>query len=152
MTTNSILKSTCRALMLGLAFTFVLPAVQAAAQDIKVYRDEIRQYQIRVDQLKAQAPSQYNSEMSQLSSWIDESLILIGRDETEKVRDLALKIRVYVDFVEASTARDKATSKAVEAESKLKALKAEYGKLEAMVQQLTAEEEVLQAKLNSMKK
>ncbi len=152
MTTNSILKSTGRALMLGLAFTFALPAVQAAAQDIKVYRDEIRQYQIRVDQLKTQAPTQYNSEMAQLSSWIDESLILIGRDETEKVRDLALKIRVYVDFVEASTARDKATSKAVEAESKLKALKAEYGKLDAMVQQLTAEEEVLQAKLNSMKK
>jgi peptidoglycan hydrolase CwlO-like protein len=90
--------------------------------------------------------------MSQLSSWIDESLILIGKDETDKVRTLSLKIGVYLDFVEASVARDKAMGDAMEAESKLKALKAEYGKLEAQVQQLTAEEEVLQAKLNSMQK
>ena len=39
----------------------------------------------------------------------------------------------------------------MEAESKLKALKAEYGKLEAQVQQLTAEEEILSKKLESGK-
>lgn len=151
MTIQVHFKSFARALTLGMALSMTLPAGYAAAQDIKVYRDEIRQYQIRVDQLKTQTPTKYNSEMSQLSSWIDESLILIGKDEVEKVSTLALKIGVYVDFVEASVARDKAMNEAMEAESKLKALKAEYGKLEAQVQQLTAEEEVLQAKLDSMK-
>jgi hypothetical protein len=146
------LKSIVRVPALGLALTLLIPASFASAQDIKVYRDEIRQYQIRVDQLKSQEHTRYNSEMSQLSSWIDESLILIGKDETDKVRTLSLKIGVYLDFVEASVARDKAMGEAMEAESKLKALKAEYGKLEAQVQQLTAEEEVLQAKLNSMQK
>lgn len=152
MATKFSIKSFARALTLGLALTIVLPASYAIAQDINVYRDEIRQYQIRVDQLKSQNHTRYNSEMSQLSSWIDESLILIGKDETDKVRTLSLKIGVYVDFVEASVARDKAMGEAMEAESKLKALKAEYGKLEAQVQQLTAEEEVLQTKLDSMKK
>ena len=72
-------------------------------------------------------------------------------DEGDKVKALSLKIGVYLDFVEASVARDKAMGKAMEAESKLKALKAEYGKLEAQVQQLTAEEEILSKKLESGK-
>ena len=48
--------------------------------------------------------------------------------------------------------RDVEMGKAMEAETKLKALKAEYGKLEAQVQQLTAEEDVLKSKADSMKK
>ena len=76
---------------------------------------------------------------------------MIGKDEGDKVKALSLKIGVYLDFVEASVARDKAMGKAMEAESKLKALKAGYGKLEAQVQQLTAEEEILSKKLESGK-
>ena len=90
--------------------------------------------------------------MSQIKSWIDESLILIGKDELDKVKGLSMKISVTLDFVEASVARDKAMGKAMEAETKLKALKAEYGKLDALIQQLEAEEDVLTKKLESMKK
>ena len=141
------LKGMVRALVTGGLLVAVLPFGQAMAQDAKTYRDSIKQYQIRADQLKSESTARYNSEMSQISSWIDESLILIGKDEGDKVKALSLKIGVYLDFVEASVARDKA----MEAESKLKALKAEYGKLEAQVQQLTAEEEILSKKLESGK-
>ena len=145
------LKGMVRALVAGGLLVAVLPFGQAMAQDAKTYRDSIKQYQIRADQLKSESTARYNSEMSQISSWIDESLILIGKDEGDKVKALSLKIGVYLDFVEASVARDKAMGKAMEAESKLKALKAEYGKLEAQVQQLTAEEEILSKKLESGK-
>lgn len=141
-----------RSLLLGLAIFLGLPAVQAFSQDSKTYRDEIRQYQNRMDQIKTGDSARYNTELSQITSWIDESLILIGKDETDKVKTLALKIGVYIDFVEASMARDKAMTEALEAENQLKAIKAEYGKLDALVEQLVAEEEVLQGKLNSMKK
>jgi hypothetical protein len=40
------LKSIVRVPALGLALTLLIPASFASAQDIKVYRDEIRQYQI----------------------------------------------------------------------------------------------------------
>ena len=145
------LRGMVRALGTGGLMVAVLPFGQAMAQDAKTYRDSIKQYQIRADQLKSESTARYNSEMSQISSWIDESLILIGKDEGDKVKALSLKIGVYLDFVEASVARDKAMGKAMEAESKLKALKAEYGKLEAQVQQLTAEEEILSKKLESGK-
>ena len=146
------LKLAGRSFLLGPALFISLPTVQALAQNIQTYRDEIRQYQNRVEQIKTGDPSRYNSEMSQIASWIDESLILIGKDEVDKVKSLVLKIGVYVDFVEASMARDVAMKGAIEAETQLKALKAEYGKLDAQVQQLTAEESILQEKLNSLKK
>ena len=122
----------------------------AMAQDARSYRNDISEYQVRVDKIKADGDTtRYNSELSQIASWIDEALILIGRDDASKVKELVVKIGVYVDFVDASMKRDAAMTKAMEAESKLKALKAEYGKLEAQVQQLTAEEEVLQSKMGS---
>ena len=125
----------------------------AMAQDARSYRNDISEYQVRVDKIKADGDTtRYNSELSQIASWIDEALILIGRDDASKVKELVVKIGVYVDFVDASMKRDAAMTKAMEAESKLKALKAEYGKLEAQVQQLTAEEAILQEKLNSLKK
>ena len=126
-----------------------IPATQVFAQEINVYREEIKQYQNRMDKIKTGETTRYNSELSQISSWIDESLILIGKKEVDQVKALSLKIGVYVDFVEASMARDVAMGEAMEAESKLKALKAEYGKLEAQVQQLTAEKELLQSQLNN---
>ncbi len=146
------LKLAGRSFLLGLALFISMPTVQALAQNIQTYRDEIRQYQNRVEQIKTGDSSRYNTEMSQIASWIDESLILIGKDEVDKVKSLVLKIGVYVDFVEASMARDVAMRGAIEAETQLKALKAEYGKLDAQVQQLTAEEAILQEKLNSLKK
>ena len=125
----------------------------AQAQDARSYRNDISEYQIRVDKIKMDGDTtRYNSELSQIASWIDEALILIGRDDASKVRDLVLKIGVYVDFVDASMQRDVAMGRAMEAESKLKALKAEYGRLEAQVQQLMAEEEVLQSKISGTSK
>ena len=101
-----------------------IPATQVFAQEINVYREEIKQYQNRMDKIKTGETTRYNSELSQISSWIDESLILIGKKEVDQVKALSLKIGVYVDFVEASMARDVAMGEAMEAESKLKALKA----------------------------
>ena len=141
-----------RGVLLGLGIFMSIPASQVFAQDIKVLRDDVRQYQVRVEKIKTGDTSRYNTEMSQISSWIDEALILIGKEEKEKVSSLVLKLGVYIDFVEASMLRDVEMGKAMEAETKLKALKAEYGKLEAQVQQLTAEEDVLKSKADSMKK
>ena len=138
--------------LLGLGIFMSIPASQVFAQDIRVLRDDIRQYQLRVEKIKTGDTVRYNNEMAQISSWIDEALILIGKEEAEKVSSLVLKLGVYIDFVEASMLRDVEMGKAMEAEAKLKALKAEYGKLEAQVQQLTAEEEVLKSKFDSMKK
>jgi len=122
----------------------------AMAQDARSYRNDISAYQLRVDKLKMDGDTtRYNSELSQIASWIDEALILIGKDEASQVKELVMKIGVYVDFVDASMQRDVAMGKAMEAESRLKALKADYGKLEAQVQQLAAEEEVLNSKLGS---
>ena len=119
------------------------------AQDARSYRKDISDYQTQVERIKTDGDtSRYSSELAQVSSWIDEALILIGKDDAAKVKELVLKIGVYVDFVDASMKRDQAMTKALEAESKLKALKAEYGKLEAQVQQLTAEEEVLTGKMS----
>ena len=124
----------------------------AQAQDARSYRNDISEYQIRVEKIKMDGDTtRYNNEMSQIASWIDEALILIGRDDASKVKSLVLKIGVYVDFVDASMKRDAAMGKAMEAESKLKSLKAEYGTLEAQVQQLAAEEEVLQKKIGGSK-
>ena len=142
------MKISGRTLAVGMLLA-VIPAGHVFAQDINVYREEIKQYQLRVDKVKTGETTRYNSELSQISSWIEEALVLIGKDEKDQVKSLCLKIGVYVDFVEASMARDGAMGKAMEAESKLKALKAEYGKLEAQVQQLTAEKEVLQTQLGS---
>ena len=80
------LKGMVRALVTGGLLVAVLPFGQAMAQDAKTYRDSIKQYQIRADQLKSESTARYNSEMSQISSWIDESLILIGKDEGDKVK------------------------------------------------------------------
>jgi len=121
----------------------------AFAQDAQAYRSDISQYQTRMEQIKGGDTARYNSEVDQIKSWIEEALILIGKDEKDKVKTLVLKIGVYVDFVEASMARDKAMGSAMEAESKLKALKAEFGTLEAQVQQLTAEEEILHGKIQN---
>lgn len=141
-----------RSLMLGIALAISAPVSLAFAQDIKTSRDDIRQYQNRLDQIKTADTTRYASDLSQISSWIDEALILIGKDENDKVKTLAMKIGVYIDYVEASLERDSKMKDAMEAEAELKALKAEYGKLDAMVQQLTAEEEVLQKKLADMTK
>ena len=138
--------------LVAAGFGLTLFSGVSLAQDARSYRNDISEYQLRVDKIKTDGDTtRYNSEMSQIASWIDEALILIGRDDAPKVRSLVLKIGVYVDFVEASMKRDAAMNRAVEAESRLKALKAEYGKLEAQVQQLTAEDEVLQSKLNGAK-
>ena len=145
-------KAVAKSLVMGLLICVAVPATAAVAQSASSYRDTIKQYQIRVDQLSSESTTRYNGDMSQIKSWIDESLILIGKDELNKVRGLSMKIRVTLDFVEASVARDKAMGKAMEAETKLKALKAEYGKLDALIQQLEAEEDVLTKKLESMKK
>ncbi|MBO4350234.1 MAG: hypothetical protein J6A01_04705 [Proteobacteria bacterium] len=146
------LKRLGRGVLLGLGIFMSIPVSQVFAQDIKVLRDDVRQYQLRIEKIKTGDTTRYNSEMSQISSWIDEALILIGKEEKEKVSSLVLKLGVYIDFVEASMLRDVEMGKAMEAEAKLKALKAEYGKLEAQVQQLTAEEDVLKSKADSMKK
>lgn len=146
------IKTVARSLVMGLLVCAALPATAAVAQSATSYRDTIKQYQLRIDQLKAESTTRYNGDMSQIKSWIDESLILIGKDELEKVGGLALKIGVTLDFVEASVARDKAMGKAMEAEAKLKSIKAEYGKLDALIQQLEAEEDVLTKKFESLKK
>ena len=145
-------KAVAKSLVIGLLICVAVPATAAVAQSASSYRDTIKQYQIRVDQLSSESTTRYNGDMSQIKSWIDESLILIGKDELNKVKGLSMKISVTLDFVEASVARDKAMGKAMEAETKLKALKAEYGKLDALIQQLEAEEDVLTKKLESMKK
>lgn len=141
-----------RGVLLGLGIFMSLPVAQGFAEDIRVLRDDVRQYQVRVDRIKTGDTTRYNNEMAQISSWIDEALILIGKEEADKVSSLVLKLGVYIDFVEASMLRDVEMGKAMEAEAKLKALKAEYGKLEAQVQQLTAEEDVLKSKFDNMKK
>lgn len=149
---NFNLRATAGSLFLGVLLSAACPAINAFAQDIQTCRSEIQHHQNRVDQLKIEDVSRYNSEMAQISSWIDEALILIGKDEAKKVKTLSIKIGVYIDFVNASLERDKAMGRAIEAEGKLKALKAEFGKLDAQIQQLAAEEEVLQNKLASLKK
>ena len=141
-----------RGVLLRLGIFMSLPVAQGFAEDIRVLRDDVRQYQVRVDRIKTGDTTRYNNEMAQISSWIDEALILIGKEEADKVSSLVLKLGVYIDFVEASMLRDVEMGKAMEAEAKLKALKAEYGKLEAQVQQLTAEEDVLKSKFDNMKK
>ncbi len=146
------MKSFAKSVAAGLILCAALPASAALAQSAASQRDAIKQYQIRVDQLSNESTARYSGDMSQIKSWIDESLILIGKDELGKVKSLSMKIAVTLDFVESGVARDRAMGKAMEAESKLKTLKAEYGKLDAQIQQLAAEEEVLTKKLESMKK
>ena len=70
-----------RGVLLGLGIFMSIPASQVFAQDIKVLRDDVRQYQVRVEKIKTGDTSRYNTEMSQISSWIDEALILIGKEE-----------------------------------------------------------------------
>jgi len=138
-----------RGLLFGSLFMFALPAVEVFAQDTSTFRDEIRRQQIRVDQLKLEESPRYNSEMAEISSWIDEALILIGKGDVAKVRMLVLKSGVYIDYVETNLAKDKAVAAVRDAESRLRALKAEHGKLEAMVQQLSAEADILQQQLDA---
>lgn len=152
---KSQLRFAARTLLLGLGFALALPTANAFSQDAKTYRDQVRSEQNRFETLKItykDSTARYNSEMSQITSWIDEALILIGKDETDKVKLLAAKIKVYIDFVDASLKRDLTLMDAMEAESKLKSLKAEHGKLEAQVQQMEAEETVLKQKLETLNK
>lgn len=147
---EGIVKRSIPAIMGGLLLAF-LPTTQALGQGAGTYRSQIDQYQIRVDQTKRMGDTaRYEAELSQIKSWIDESLILIGKDELSTVKEIVMKIGVYVDFVEASMARDKAMGEALEAESKLKSLKSEYGALEAQVQQMTAEKDLLQKQLDEL--
>ena len=145
------LKKLGMGLLLG---TCLLMAGQtsAMAQDINDYRESIRDYQTRMDKLKLTVTSRYNSEMESISEWIEQSLILIGKNELNKVNSLVVKTGVYLDYVEASVAKDAARGEAMTAETELKARKAEYGKLEAEVQQLEAEAELLTKQLDAMKK
>lgn len=124
----------------------------ASAQDISEYRETIRSYQTRVDTLKPVVSSRYNAEMDSISEWIEQSLILLGKDDLKTVKSLAVKTGVYLDYVEAGLAKDAAMGEAMTAETELKSLKAEYGRLEAEVQQLEAEYELLNKQLESMKK
>ena len=136
-------------LLLG-AFLVVAGQSLAFADDVSSYRESIHKYQDRMNELSSKDTGRYNSEMSSISEWIEQALIMIGKNELTQVKSLVVKAGVYLDYVEVSVKKDEAMGKAMTAESSLKALKAEYGKLEAEVQQLEAEEEVLTKKLESM--
>lgn len=141
-----------RVCVLGLLFFLCLPMVSAFSQTGTMYRDEIKRHQNRVEQIGSEGSSKYQSEMSQVSSWIDEALILIDKNELANVKGLVLKAGVYIDYVEASVLRDRASAGARDAESRLRSLKADYGKLEAIVQQLSAEETLLKKQLEELNK
>ena len=73
-------KAVAKSLVMGLLICVAVPATAAVAQSASSYRDTIKQYQIRVDQLSSESTTRYNGDMSQIKSWIDESIILIGKD------------------------------------------------------------------------
>lgn len=138
-------------LLLG-AFFVTAGQSLAFADDVSSYRESIHKYQDRMNSLTAKDTGRYNSEMSTISEWIEQALILIGKNELSQVKSLVVKTGVYLDYVEVSVQKDEAMGQAMTAETELKALKAEYGKLEAAVQQLEAEEDVLTKKLESIQK
>ena len=83
-------KAVAKSLVMGLLICVAVPATAAVAQSASSYRDTIKQYQIRIDQLSSESTTRYNGDMSQIKSWIDESLILIGKDELNKVKGLSM--------------------------------------------------------------
>lgn len=141
-----------RVCVLGLLLSLCLPIASAFSQTAAVYRDEIRQQQKKVEQIALEDSPKYHSEMAQVASWIDEALILIDKKDLSKVKNIVLKAGTYIDYVEASLLRDKANTAAVDAETRLRSLKADHGKLEAVVQQLSAEEAMLKKELEGLKK
>ncbi len=136
-------------LLLGFGLSIV-GGTSAFADDIASYRESIHDYQARLSKLKTQDPLKYSSEMASVSEWIEQALILIGRNELQQVKSLVVKSGVYLEYIEVSIAKDAKLVEALNAETELKALKAEYGKLEAEVQQLEAEESLLTKKIESM--
>lgn len=138
--------------LMALSMGLLLFSGVAFAQDARSYQKDVTEYKARVEKIKSDGDtSRYSSELKQIDSWIDESFMRIGEKDADKVKELVMKIGVYVDFVDASMKRDVAVGRAMEAESRLKTLKSDYGKLEAQVQQLAAEEEVVKTKLGAAK-
>lgn len=138
------------------ALTLVLLVVSlptlASASDGTKERDAVRSYQHRADMLKQTDAKQYASELTSISNWIEEALVLIGKEEVEKVQTLNEKIAVHLDYVEAGLQRDVVVGNAEQSKKKLDELKATQGKLAAEIQQLKAREAKLQADMKKTKR
>ena len=134
-------------LITTLMFAFALPLV-ANAQEGTKYREEIRTFQNKLDEVKKSETSKYTSEISQIDNWINEALVKIGQEDYSTTRSLNIKTAVYLDYVKAGIKRDKIKIKQKEVEDALAKLKTEKGTLEAEVQQLAAQEKKLSNTIN----
>ena len=133
----------------GLALAAGLSS-QAFAQDIPTVRDELSRYRAQVERMQTVDTSKYSAEMSQIRSWLSEGDAQVASEDADAARNTAMRIGVYLEYVDTAMARDIVEGDAVAEEEKLKALRAEYGKIEAEVQQLQAEQDVLDQKLKSL--
>jgi chromosome segregation ATPase len=128
----------------------MMPAMQAFGQDLQTSRDEIRRYQSQVERMQTVDTSKYKAEMQQIEVWLRQAESQIAEKDAQGAHNTALRIGVYLEYVDTAMARDIVIGDAEKEEIKLRALRADYGKLEAEVQQLQAEQDKLNQKLESL--
>lgn len=144
------LKWIVRTAIPAVAFVIGLGASQVFAQDTNTFREEIRHYQERIQTMKTLDTTAYQAEMEQVRVWLDEAEREIAEQDTAKLKNTTMRIGVYLEYVETASRRDKVLSEVTAEEEKLKALRAEYGRLDAEIAQLEAEQESLSKKLESL--
>lgn len=137
--------------MLMLLLLLVGLPTLASADDGAKHREEVRSYQNRADMLKQADAKQYATELTKVSGWIEEALVLIGKEEFGKVKVLNERIGLYLRYIEVGLERDATVAKAKHTKEKLDKLKAAQGKLSAEIQQLKAREVKLQEQMKKAK-
>lgn len=139
-------------LILGSVCLFSLPCLNAFAQDSSALKSELVALKASYDIVRSDAGDRYASDLKEVSNWLDESPVRIEKGEYKTAQLINTKASVYLDYVAANLQKDVAVAEADAAENKLREIKAEHGRLEAEVQQLQAEETLLQEELNKITK
>lgn len=129
---------------------FALPCLNAFAQDSSSVKSELASLKARYDNVKIDAGDRYVSEMKEVANWLAESPVRIENGDYAQAQLINTKAAVYLDYVAANLLKDVAVNEADEAEKNLRDIKAEHGKLDAEVQQLQAEEALLQEELKKI--
>jgi len=129
--------------------TLAFGLAEAQAQDAQRYRDEISQYNQRLEALRNNDhASSMKSEMDSVKKWLEEALVQVGKERYEAVKGLLRRAEVQIDYVEAQAAYLAAKATAEDLEKQLSEAKERTNELENELERMQEKEAKLQKKLD----
>ncbi len=128
-------------------------AGEASAQDAARFREEIRQHQQRILELrKADTQERMAAELTQAANWLDESLVQVGKNQVNTVRDILRRVEVQLDFAASQINLESIRLRADNREEDLRQATAAHKTILFEIDQLTSQEKQLQDDITKVQK